>query len=82
MPARSARSSRRGEAADVNLLAHEQFPEPTFGAAVDGLNVGEVNVSGAVFICEQRDDGVPGSGDTGLRGKPELRSLRLPGLRA
>ena len=32
MPARSARSSEEVQTADVDLFAHEQFPELSFGA--------------------------------------------------
>ena len=39
------REVHRGlKTADVNLFAHEQFPEPTFRAGINGLNVGEMNL--------------------------------------
>ncbi len=36
---------RRAQSADVDLLAHHQLPQLSFGTAVDGLNVVEVDVS-------------------------------------
>ena len=35
---------RRAEAADVDLLAHDQFPQLAFGAAVNGLHVAQTDV--------------------------------------
>ena len=34
---------RRLQAAEVDLLAHEQFPELAFRTGIDGLDVGEVD---------------------------------------
>ena len=34
------------EATDVDLLAHEQFPQPAFGAGIDSLNVSEMYLRG------------------------------------